>query len=155
MMIEMDLVEIQISEHTGHQIIILQEHEGSRNFPIFIGPYEAAILDHAVKGLEAPRPLTHDLILNVIQGLGGRLSGVVVDELRNDTFIGKLLVRTGDGQVERIDARPSDAIVLAMKEKVPIYVEDEVLSATSGDDDDDDDAGGGDDDDDDDNGPPL
>ncbi|CAN5310773.1 bifunctional nuclease family protein [soil metagenome] len=134
MMIEMDLVEIQVSETTGSQVVTLQEKDGARNFQIYIGPYEAAILDHAVKGQQAPRPLTHDLVLNVIDGLGGKLTGVLVDELRNDTFYGKLLVRTGAGEVERIDSRPSDAIVLAMKEKAPIYVEDEVLEMTSGDD---------------------
>lgn len=137
MMIEMELVEIQISEEPpAHQILILQEKDGTRNFPIFIGTYEVVILDQSVKGYEAPRPLTHDLVLNAIDEMGGKLTGVLVDELRNDTFIGKLLVRTPDGEVVRVDARPSDAIILAVKEHAPIYVEEEVLAMTSGDEDD-------------------
>lgn len=150
-MVEMDLVEIQVAEMSGVQIIILQEKEGTRHFAIFIGPYEASILEHAIKGFHAARPLTHDLILNVIEGMEGRLVGVLVDELRNDTYHGKLLVKTGNGVVARIDSRPSDAIVLAMKERVPIYVEEEVLRATNneeGPDDDEDDDNLDDDDDD-------
>ena len=131
MMIEMELVEIQmITEELGPQIIILKEKEGDRHFPIFIGNYEAMILDQTVRGIETLRPLTHDLVLNVIDGLAGDLTGIVVDELRKDTFHGKLLVRTTEGTVERIDTRPSDAIVLAMKRRIPIYVEDEVLEQT-------------------------
>lgn len=139
MMIEMELVEIQITDELGPQIIILKEKDGDRHFPIFIGNYEVAILDQTVRGMEAARPLTHDLILNVVDGLGGTLTGVVVDELRRDTFHGKLLVRNGDGEVVRIDTRPSDAMVLAMKTRVPIYVEDEVLAQAGRDENDDDD----------------
>lgn len=131
MMIEMDLVEIQISEELGPQVIILKEKEGDRHFPIFIGGYEAAILDQTVRGMETIRPLTHDLIINVIDGCGCQLTGVVVDALLKDTFHGKLLVKNGDGETVRVDTRPSDAIVLAMKTRVPIYVEDEVLEETS------------------------
>ncbi len=131
MMIEMELAEVQITGEAGPQIIILQEKEGDRSFPIFIGNYEVMILDQTVRGFETSRPLTHDLILNTIEGLNGTLTGVLVDELRNDTFIGKLLVRTTDGEVVRIDTRPSDAMVLAAKTQVPIYVAEEVLAATS------------------------
>ncbi len=134
MMVEMELVEIQITgELTGPQVIILQEKKGTRNFPIFIGPHEVSVLDQTVRRVPLSRPLTHELILNVIDGLGGVLTGVVVDELRQETFIGKLLVKTPEGQTERIDSRPSDAIILAMKRKVPIYVAEEVLAMTSGD----------------------
>lgn len=131
MMVEMELVEIQISDAMGHQIIILQEKDGERNFPIFIGIFEAAAMDQAVKQISPPRPMTHDLILNCIRDLGGTLTGVFVDELRNDTFHGKLLVRDGSGETIRIDSRPSDAIVIATKANVPIYVAEDVLSATS------------------------
>ena len=135
MMIEMNLIEIQITGEAGPQIIILQEKEGTRHFPIFIGNYEVAILDATVRGIEVERPLTHDLILNVVDGLEGKLTGVVVDELRGNTFIGKLLVKNGSGEVVRVDTRPSDAIILAVKRRVPIYVEDEVLQATNMEDD--------------------
>lgn len=137
MMIEMELVEIEISDASSHQIIILQEKEGTRNFPIFIGLCEAMALDTAVKRIDPPRPMTHDLIVNSIDQLGGTLTGIVIDELRDEVFHGKLLVRLSDGDTIRIDCRPSDATVLAMKARVPIYVEDEVLAATTREDDDD------------------
>jgi bifunctional DNase/RNase len=136
MMIEVELVEIQLHDQGGAQIIILQEKEGERSFPIFIGTFEFIFLDQAIKGITHERPMTHDLIVNTIDGLGGKLTGILIDELKNNTYIGKLLVRTSDGEVVRIDSRPSDAVVLAMKERVPIYVEDDVLRATSGEDDD-------------------
>ncbi len=131
MLIEMDLVEIQISGENGPQILILKEKDGDRYFPIYIGSYEAAILDQTVRGMETARPLTHDLVLNVVDGLGGELTGIMVDELREETFIGKLMVRISSGETVRIDTRPSDAIVLAMKRRVPIYVAEEVLAATN------------------------
>lgn len=131
MMVEMELVEIEITGEAGPQVIILQEKEGSRNFPIFIGNYEVMILDQTVRGFDTSRPLTHDLVLNVVEGLGGTLTGILVDELRSETFIGKLLVRDASGETQRIDTRPSDAIILAMKAKVPIYVAEEVLQVTN------------------------
>ena len=140
MMIEMELVEIETTGDLGPQIMILKEKDGDRYFPIFIGNYEVHILEQSVKGIETTRPLTHDLVLNVVDDLGGTLTGVLVDSLKQDTFYGKLLVRNGDGDTIRIDSRPSDAIVLAVKRRVPIYVEQEVLDVTTGDEDTDDDA---------------
>lgn len=137
MMVEMELVEIQMTGENGPQIIILQEKEGDRHFPIYIGNYEVLILDQTVRGFQSSRPLTHDLIVNVIEGLNATLTGVVVDELRGDTFIGKLLVRNADGEMEQIDSRPSDAIIVASKRQVPIYVAEEVLQATNLNDDED------------------
>lgn len=134
-MVEMELVEIQISESGGHQVVILQEKVGERSLPIFIGTYEAVVLGEAVKGNVPPRPLTHDLALNIVDGLGGRLTGIVVDNLEDNIFFGKLLVRMPHGGVEKIDTRPSDAIILAVKAKAPIYVEEEVLAAVVGDED--------------------
>ncbi|MBI1290912.1 bifunctional nuclease family protein [bacterium] len=132
MMIEMEMVEIQLHDNGGQQIIILQEKDGARIVSIFVGTFEFIYLDQALKGIIHERPMTHDLIVNVLDTLGGKLVGVLVDELRNNTYFGKLLVRTGDGEVLRVDSRPSDAMVLAMKERVPIYVEEDVLRAVSG-----------------------
>ncbi|MCC6546251.1 bifunctional nuclease family protein [Candidatus Sumerlaeota bacterium] len=129
-MIEMDLVEIQVTNDAPHQVIILQEKEGGRHFPIYIGNYEVTVLDSAIREMTHERPLTHDLALNIVDSLEGKLTGVVVDELRGNTFIGKLLVKNGHGEITRVDTRPSDAIILAMKRRVPIYVEEEVLAST-------------------------
>jgi len=126
--VEMELREIQIVEDLAHmQIIVLGEKYGERSFPIFIGLNEAVAMDMAARGQTAPRPLTHDLICNVIDGLGATLERCLVVKLENDTFYGALELRNENGSTIRIDARPSDAIVLATKLHVQIFVEETVL----------------------------
>ncbi len=127
-LIEMELREIQIKEDAIQtQVIVLAEKGGEREFPIFIGWVEATALDSALHGYQNARPMTHDLVLNVIDGIGCELRHVVVDDLRQETFFGKLAVQTPMGAVELIDSRPSDALVLATKRRVPIYVAEHVL----------------------------
>ncbi len=115
-----------ISETSEEQIIVLKEVNGSRTFPIVIGLYEAATLDRKIKNVRTPRPLTHDLLENVITGLNKALARIVVHELKNNTFYAKLVLQS-DGKEIEIDARPSDAIILAVQMKTPIYVEEKVL----------------------------
>lgn len=129
-MVEMELREVHISETSQQQILILEEKDGTRAFPIFIGLYEAVALDHAIHKRQAPRPMTHDLVCNAIEAVGGQLDGVLVDDLSDDTFFGKLLVSI-QGKEVRVDSRPSDAIVLAMKKDVPIYVAEAVLESAT------------------------
>ncbi|MCX7046074.1 MAG: bifunctional nuclease family protein [Candidatus Sumerlaeota bacterium] len=134
----MELREIQMVEDPmSSQVVILGESDGERTFPIFIGQYEAVQLDMALHHQQYPRPLTHDLVLNAIEAMGGKLNRVIVDDLRADgmgggTFYGKLAVTMTSGEEVLIDTRPSDAIVLATKSGVPIYVEDEVLMKVCG-----------------------
>lgn len=126
--IEMELREIQIVEdYARTQILVLGEKDGDRGFPIFIGLHEAVALDLAVRGEHPPRPLTHDLVLNVVDGLNAKISRVLVVKLERDTFYGALELQTAHGEVVRIDSRPSDAIVIAMKRQAPIFVEEKVL----------------------------
>ncbi|MFQ5863199.1 MAG: bifunctional nuclease family protein [Candidatus Brocadiales bacterium] len=125
-MIKMELARIMISETSDHQIIVLKESQGQRSFPIVIGLHEAWAIDRAVKEIPTPRPLTHDLLNNVIEGLGAGLSQIVINDLRNNTFYAKLMIHRSNGTVE-IDSRPSDAIALAMQRKTPIFVEEKVL----------------------------
>lgn len=126
--IEMELREIYLAEDPAHsQVIVLAEKEGSRSFPIFIGLPEALALDMAARHERAPRPLTHDLILNVLAGLRAQLVRVLVVKLEHNTFYGALELRTAAGETVRIDARPSDSIVLATKCGVPIFVAEQVL----------------------------
>jgi bifunctional DNase/RNase len=136
MLVEMELSEIQIvDDPTRHQVVVLAEKgDGNRAFPIYIGLFEASAMDLAVHGQKAPRPMTHDLIYNVIEGLGSRLVDVRVDELRNETFYGKLAVETPQREIVLIDTRPSDAMILAAKRGLPIYVEDSVLAEVCRDD---------------------
>jgi uncharacterized protein len=128
-LVEMELREIQIKADTlgGSQVVVLGEKTGSREFPIFIGFAEAIALDAALHKQKHQRPLTHDLIGNLLVGLHARLMRVIVDDLHDDIFFGKLVVRTPLATEELIDSRPSDAIVLAVKHEAPIFVSEEVL----------------------------
>lgn len=126
-MIPMELSKIIINETSDEQIVILKETNGARSFPIVIGIYEAAAIDRKVKNVKTARPLTHDLILNIIKGLNANLLKVVVNDLKKNTFYANLIVRI-DGKEVAIDSRPSDAIVLAIQTNTPIFVEDRVLN---------------------------
>lgn len=125
----MELSRIIISEINDQQVIYLKETEGSRQFPILIGIFEATSIDRRVKGYPSPRPLTHDLIVSVIEQLGGQLQDVVISELKEHTYYARLRVRQ-DGELIEIDARPSDAIAVAVtcQPPLPIYVNEEVLN---------------------------
>ena len=127
--VEMELRELQIKMDSlsGSQVVVLAERVGSREFPIFIGFTEAIALDAALHRQAHPRPMTHDLIGNIFEGLDCRLARVLVDDLREDVFFGKLVLQKEDGKEILIDARPSDAIVLAAKHGVPIHVAEHVL----------------------------
>jgi uncharacterized protein len=126
--VEMELREIQIVEDfTTSQIIVLAEKYGDRAFPIFIGLHEAMAMDLAVRGETTPRPLTHDLVLNTVDGAGATLVRVLIVKLEHETFFGALELKTASGELTRIDARPSDAIVISAKRQAPIFVEEKVL----------------------------
>jgi bifunctional DNase/RNase len=123
----MELKRIIISEIHEQQVIALKEVDGDRSFPIVIGIFEATSIDRRVKGITNPRPLTHDLVANTIESLGGELQDVYINDLREHTYFAKLRVRH-EGELIEIDCRPSDAIALAVTAKVPIYVAEDVLS---------------------------
>ena len=126
MPIQMELRRIIISELDDHQIVILKESEGERNFPIVIGIFEATSIDRRVKGMPSPRPLTHDLIIAVVEQMGGEVQDIVISDLQEHTYYAKLRVRK-DGELVEIDCRPSDAIAVAVASRVPIYVNEDVL----------------------------
>ncbi|MBU6391897.1 MAG: bifunctional nuclease family protein [Planctomycetota bacterium] len=125
-MIHMELSKIIITETSDHQIIVLTERGGQRSFPIVIGLNEAWAIDRAVKGITTPRPLTHDLIGNVIECLNAGVIRVVINDLRNNTFYAKIVLQQNGSTVE-IDSRPSDAIALAMQKNTPIFVANKVI----------------------------
>ena len=128
MPVEMKLSRIIISEINDEQVIYLREVDGKRDFPILIGFFEATSIDRRVKAERPPRPLTHDLLVNTIEALGGEPDSVVITELRDRTYYAKLRVRL-DGELIEIDSRPSDAIAIAVtcQPHLPIYVAEEVL----------------------------
>ncbi len=124
----MELVRIIISEINDQQVIFLREIEGERAFPILIGLFEATSIDRRVKGEVPHRPLTHDLLKNAIEQLGGVVQDVIINNLQEHTYFASIRVRK-DGELIEIDSRPSDAIALAVHYQpfLPIYVEDTVL----------------------------
>ena len=131
MPVHMELKRIIISEIHEQQVIMLKEVDGDRSFSIMIGIFEATSIDRRVKGMPSPRPLTHDLITNVIDQMGGELQDIYISELRDHTYYAKLRIRH-EGELIEIDCRPSDAIALAVTAKVPIYVAEDVLGEACG-----------------------
>ncbi len=144
MAVRMELSRILIRELNDYQIIELSEVSpdgqkpaaqsaeaaAARTFPIVIGLPEAQAIERRLKGNTIKRPQTHDLLASVITALGGTLKSITISDLQEHTFFATLDV-LHDGELQRIDARPSDAIALGIAENVPIYVEEHVLSAAS------------------------
>ena len=127
-MVKMELSRIVICETNDEQVIVLKETGGERSFPISIGIYEAAAIDRKIKGHRTQRPLTHDLLNSVIAEMAARLAKVVITELRDTTFFAKLILEH-DGKELEVDARPSDAIALAISSSAPIFVDESVLES--------------------------
>jgi hypothetical protein len=127
MEVRMDLATIVISETRDHQLIVLRERNGTRSLPIVIGLTEALAIDRRVKGVQLSRPMTHDLLANVIEQLSAELEKIVINDLQDSTFYAKLVIRHQNGVIE-VDSRPSDAIALGVASEVPIYVEEHVLN---------------------------
>lgn len=132
-MIKVQLTRIIISEVNENQAVFLKEVDGDRQFPIMIGFFEATAIDRRVKSIERPRPLTHDLLVGVVEQLGGTLDSVIINDLKQSTYFATLRIQAG-GELHDVDARPSDAIAVAMScdPPLPIFVEEEVLNAASG-----------------------
>jgi bifunctional DNase/RNase len=133
MPVAMELSRIIISEINQEQVIYLKEVDGTRTFPILIGFFEATSIDRRVKHQEAVRPLTHDLLVNAVEQLGGQFQDVVISELKDHTYYAMLRVRH-EGELVEIDSRPSDAIAVAVTcdPPLPIYVSEDVLHDVGG-----------------------
>lgn len=131
MSILMELNKIIINERNDQQIIVLREVGGNeRTFPIVIGSDVAAAIDRRLKGLVAPRPMTHDLLANAIDLMGGKIERIEINDLKDHTYYARIVIRQGDRMID-IDSRPSDAIALGAASDVPIYVEEHVLEAAT------------------------
>ena len=125
-MIEMTIDSIRVSLMNYQRVVILKEKMAGRYLPIWIGPAEADAIAVRLQGVTTPRPLTHDLLHSVIDALGATVSSIIVSDLKNDTFYAKIILNVDGGQME-VDSRPSDALALAVRSEVPIYVEETVL----------------------------
>jgi bifunctional DNase/RNase len=126
MQIEMTIKGLMVDPHTNMPIVILRDKEGQRVLPIWVGIFEANAIALQIENISTPRPMTHDLLRNVIQDLKGTVQKVVVCDLQENTFYALIYVLM-NGDTLAIDARPSDAIALALRARAPIFVEDTVI----------------------------
>jgi bifunctional DNase/RNase len=107
-------------------VVILKDMDGSHYLPILIGPFEATAIALALEGAPVPRPLSHDLMRNLLESLDTTLEHVIVHDIKDSTFFAKLVIRR-NGTTQEIDARPSDGIALALRMQAPIYVSDKIV----------------------------
>jgi len=125
-LVEVDVVNVAIDMHSKMPVIVLKEKRGDKTLPIWIGLFEAQSIALAMENIKPPRPLTHDLAKSLIEKLKGKVDKVVINDLRHNTFYAKIFIRQ-NGEDIQVDSRPSDAIAIALRLKVPIFIEEEVL----------------------------
>jgi bifunctional DNase/RNase len=129
-MIRMRVAHLGLDRTTNTPVVVLQEEEGERTLPIWIGAPEANAIALELQGVKPERPLTHDLMKLLVAGLGGELRRVVISGLRENTYLAELLIYRG-GEVFEVDARPSDSIALALRMHAPIFSNDDLLDRTT------------------------
>jgi len=127
MLIEMAVKGLMVDPLTNLPIIILRDEANERVLPIWVGPVEANAIALQMENVGTPRPMTHDLLRQLLEGMGGRLSRVIIHELRESTFYAFLEIIRGDERL-LVDARPSDALALSLRAKVPIFVNESVFA---------------------------
>jgi len=125
-MIEVIIDSIRVSLMSQHRIVVLKDTTNDRYLPIWIGPCEADAITIELQEMPPQRPLTHDLLKSAIRELGGKVVHILINDLRNDVYYARIVVDVSGKQIE-IDSRPSDAIALAVRAKVPIFVADVVM----------------------------
>jgi len=125
-MIEVNIDSVRISLMTQNRVVVLREIGSQRYLPIWIGAPEADAITLRLQGIHVDRPLTHDLLYNTITTLGAEVEYVVVNELKNDIFYAEIVLDLDESEI-RVDSRPSDAIALAVRAEVPIYVMEQVM----------------------------
>lgn len=129
-MIEVKVQSLGLDRTSSTPVVILQEADGSRVLPIWIGPGEASAIAMELAGMKFSRPLTHDLFASVIMGLGGSLKRVMITKVIENTYYAELIMQRGS-EVFSVDARPSDSIAIALRMSAPIYTTDDLLEHTS------------------------
>jgi uncharacterized protein len=129
-MIEMSLVGVRVELPTNQPIVLLREREGERFLPIWIGAMEATAIAFALQGIVTARPMTHDLLKNVLEDLSVQVHRIVITELKDGTFYAVIQMQQ-DGRAYEVSSRPSDAIALAVRVNVPIFANEDVLTEAS------------------------
>jgi len=125
-MIEVAIDSIRVSLMSQHRIVILKDVDSDRFLPVWIGPYEAEAITATLQQIEVSRPLTHDLLRNVLNALGAEVLRVNITELKDDVFFARIIMRV-NGQELEIDSRPSDALALSVRAHVPVFVSEDVM----------------------------
>jgi bifunctional DNase/RNase len=125
-MVEVSIDSIRVSLMSQHRVVILKDIDSDRYLPIWIGPCEADAITVTLQEMEVSRPLTHDLLKNVIGEMGGEVEYIVISDLRNDVFYARIVMSAGGKRLE-VDSRPSDALALAVRLHVPVYIEEAVM----------------------------
>lgn len=126
-MVEVTIDSIRVSLMSQHRVVILKDVDSDRYLPIWIGAFEADAIAVTLQEMEVQRPLTHDLLKNMIIELGGEVDYILISDLRNDVFYARIVMQAGGRRLE-IDSRPSDAIALAVRLHVPVYIEEAVMN---------------------------
>jgi hypothetical protein len=129
MELEVKIRGLMMDPVTNTPVVVLKETQGAGVLPIWVGIYEANAIALEIEKVQTPRPMTHDLLRNVLNGLNVHVQRVVVSELKDDTFYA-LIWMERDGETMSLDSRPSDALALALRLDCPIFVEDEVLKTS-------------------------
>ena len=127
-MIEVTVAHLGLDRTTNTPVVILREKDGSRVLPIWIGPAEASAIAMELQGMKAQRPLTHDLLKQILVGLGGDLRRVVISAVKENTYFAELLIRRDD-HIFQIDARPSDSIAIALRFQAPMFAQESLLTS--------------------------
>ena len=127
MNVEVELSRIVIDENNDQQVVVLKEKNGNRYLPIIIGIVEIMAIDRRIKGIETPRPLTHDLLNSTIRALGAKIEKIVIDDIKNHTYYAKIHLNASGNKIE-VDSRPSDAIALSAGRNIPLYVAEHVFT---------------------------
>lgn len=125
-MVEVTIDSIRVSLMSQHRVVILKDVDSDRYLPIWIGPCEADAITVTLQEMEVSRPLTHDLLKNVIADMGGEVEHIVISDLRNDVFYARIVLNQQSKRLE-IDSRPSDALALAVRLRVPVYIDEAVM----------------------------
>ncbi len=129
-MTEVTVQSLGLDRSSNTPVVILQEKDGTRVLPIWIGPGEASAIAMQLAGMNFSRPLTHDLMTSAIRGLGGLLKRVVITKVVDNTYFAEMII-TRDGEFFSLDARPSDSIAMALRMDATIFTSDELLEDTS------------------------
>ena len=125
-MVEVKIDAIRVNM-MGSRVVILKDAESNRYLPIWIGETEANSISIQLQGLQVARPITHDLIVNIVREMGGKVRHVLVNDMRDDTYYARIVLVSRDGKETSVDSRPSDAITIAVRCDCPIYVDDDLM----------------------------